>query len=63
MISSGGQLHQLDKSPFPGRSQFLAAESPLEIIKNAFCSTLKDILVLDIFKFLSRLFWSCRKTV
>ena len=33
--------------------QFLATESPLKIMKNAFYFTLKDLFVLRIFKFLS----------
>ena len=36
--------------------QFLAAESPLKMMKNAFYFTSKALLVLKIFKFLSRLF-------
>ena len=37
-------------------------ESPLEVIKYAFYFTLKVIFILKIFKFLSSLFCSCRKT-
>ena len=42
---------------FSSLRQFLAIESLLEIIKNAFYFTLKTLFVLKIFKF-----WSCRKT-
>ena len=42
--------------------QFLATESPLKMMKNAFYFTLKSLFVLKIFKFLSWLsFWPCRK--
>ena len=33
--------------------QFLTTESPLRIMKNAFCLTVKALFVLKIFKFLS----------
>ena len=36
--------------------QFLEAENPLKMIKNAFYSTSKALFVLKIFKFLSSLF-------
>ena len=36
-----------------GLRQFLATESPLKMIKNAFYLTLKALFVLKIFKFLS----------
>ena len=36
--------------------QFLTTESPLKIMKNAFCFTLKALFVLKIFRFLFRLF-------
>ena len=39
-----------------GLRQFLAAESPLKIMKNAIYCTSKAVVVLKIFKFLSRLF-------
>ena len=41
------------KSAFSDLRQFLAAESPLRMIKNAFCFTSKALFVLKIFKFLS----------
>ena len=34
-----------------GLRQFLAMESPLQMMKNAFYFTLKALLVLEIFKF------------
>ena len=36
-------------------------ESPLKGMKNAFYFILKAFLVLEVFQFLPRLFWSCRK--
>ena len=41
------------KGALSGRSQFLASESPLKMIKNAFYFTLKALFVLKIFRFLS----------
>ena len=41
---------------------FLAIESPLETVKNAFYFTSKAIFVLRIFKFFSWFFWSCNTT-
>ena len=40
------------KGALSGMRQFLASESPLKMMKNAFCFTLKGLLVLEIFKFL-----------
>ena len=34
-----------------GLRQFLATESPLKLMKNAFCFNLKALFVLKIFKF------------
>ena len=45
-----------------GLRQFLATESPLKIMKNAFYFTSKTFFVLEIFNFFSWLFWSCGKT-
>ena len=39
-----------------GLRQFLATQSPLKIMKNAFYFTLKALFVLEIFKLLSGLF-------
>ena len=39
------------KGAFLVLRQFLATESPLKMIKNAFCFTLKVLFVLKIFKF------------
>ena len=44
------------KGGLSGLKQFLATESPLKMIKNAFCFTWKALFVLKIFKFLSLLF-------
>ena len=43
----------LIKGTLSGLRQFLATESPLKMIKNAFNFTLKTLFVLKIFKFLS----------
>ena len=40
----------------PSLRQFLATESPLKVMRNAFYFTLKAPLVLNIFKFLSWIF-------
>ena len=40
----------------------LANKSPLKMMKNVFYYILKTPFFLKIFKILSRLFWSCRKT-
>ena len=41
------------KGALSGLRQFLATESPLKMMKNAFYFTLKALFVLKIFKFLS----------
>ena len=41
------------KGALLGLRQFLATESPLKVMKNAFCFTFKALFVLKIFKFLS----------
>ena len=41
------------KGTHSGLRQFLAAERPLEMMKNAFCFTSKGLFVLKIFKLLS----------
>ena len=41
------------KGALSGLRQFLAAESPLKMMKNAFYFTSKALFVLKIFKFLS----------
>ena len=48
-------MHFFQGAP-SGLRQFLAAESPLKIMKNAFYFTSKAFLLLKIFKFLSLLF-------
>ena len=50
------------KGAFSGLRQFLEIESPLKMMKNAFYFTLKALLALKIFKLLSWLLRSCRKT-
>ena len=44
------------KDALSGLRQFLATESPLKLMKNAFYFTLKALFVLKIVKFLSWLF-------
>ena len=44
------------KGALSGLRQFLATESPLKMMKNAFYFILKALSVLKIFKFLSCLF-------
>ena len=48
----------------PSKKNFVICfiESPLKIIKNAFCFILKALFVLKIFKFLSLLFGHIEKT-
>ena len=43
----------LFKGPFLGLRQFLAAESPLKVMKNALYFMLKAVFVCKIFSFLS----------
>ena len=50
------QETELLKGPLSGLRQFLASESPLKLMKNAFYFTSKFIFVLKIVKFLSGLF-------
>ena len=45
--------HSSLKGALSGLRQFLAAESPLKMMKNAFYFTSKALFVLKIFKFLS----------
>ena len=44
------------KDALSGLRQFLATESPLKVMKNAFYFTLKALFVLKIIKFLSWFF-------
>ena len=46
-------LETLFNRALSGMRQFLATGSPLKMMKNAFCLTLKALFVLKIFKFLS----------
>ena len=43
----------ISKGALSGLRQFLATESPLKMMKNAFYFTLKALFVLKIFTFLS----------
>ena len=49
------------KSACSGLKQFLATENPFKMMKKAFYFTLKALLVLKIFKFLSSLFGHVEK--
>ena len=49
------------KGTLEGLRQFLVAESPLKIMKNALYSTPKALFVPKVFKFLSRLFGQVTK--
>ena len=51
----------LFKGALSGLRQLLATESPLKIMKDVFCFTLKALFVLMIFKFLSLLFGHVEK--
>ena len=44
------------KGALSGLRRFFATETPLKMMKNAFCFKSKALFVLKIFKFLSRLF-------
>ena len=50
------------KGTLSGLRQFLATEIPLKLMKNTFYFTSEALFVLNIFNFLSWLFWSCNKT-
>ena len=54
-LKNGGQYTEF-KGALSGLRQFLATESPFEMLKNAFYSTLKALFVLTTFKLLSLLF-------
>ena len=45
-------LYSSIKGALSGLIQFLATESPLKMMKNAFCFTLKTLFVLKVFNFL-----------
>ena len=49
------------KGTLSGLRKFLATETPLKLMKIAFCFTLKALFVLKIFKFLSWLFYQVEK--
>ena len=49
------------KGALSGLRQFLATESPLKLMKNTFYFISKDLFVLKIFKFLSRIFGHAAK--
>ena len=50
------------KGALQGLRQFLITESLLKMMKNAFCFTLKALLVFKILKFLSSLFGHVEET-
>ena len=47
------EMNDLIKDALSGLKQFMATESSLKMMKNAFCFTLEGLFVLKIFKFLS----------
>ena len=53
--------HLKSDSHLPKNCVVCLIESPLEMMKNTFYFILKALFVLNIFKFLSRFFWSCTK--
>ena len=55
---------QVELPPFKKVGFIYFSRRPLKMIKNAFLSHVlnKSFFVLNIFKFLSQLLWSCRKT-
>ena len=54
-------LKYLFKDALSSLRQFLATESPLKMMKNAFYSILKALFILKIFRFLSWLFGHVEK--
>ena len=56
-------LHSDLKGALSGLRHFLPTESPLKMMKNAFCFTTKALFVFKIFKFLSLLFGHVAKRV
>ena len=46
-------MHECIKGALSGLRQFLAAESPLKMMKNALYFTSKALFIMKIFKFLS----------
>ena len=50
------------KGTLSGLRQFLAIESPLKMMKNAFYFTLKDLFSFTLKALFVFTFWSCRKT-
>ena len=53
--------HALTQSPSPLKKNFFLNGRPSKMMKNTFHVMLKPLFYLKIFKFFSRLFWSCRK--
>ena len=54
-------IHGFNLKALSGLRQFLAAESSLKMMKNTSYFTSKALFVLKIFKFLSFIFWLCKK--
>ena len=53
MVKEFSNSKKIFKGTLLGLRLFLATESPLEMMKNAFCFTLKAYFVYKIFQFLS----------
>ena len=56
MLTKPENFKERLKGALSGLRQFLATESPLKMMENAFYFTSKALFVLKIFKFLSSLF-------
>ena len=56
MLTKPENFKERLKGALSGLRQFLATESPLKMMRNAFYFTSKALFVLKIFKFLSSLF-------
>ena len=55
-----GHVRSFIKGAFSGLRQFLATESPLEMMKNAFYFTLKPLFVLTIYDVITWLTSNCK---
>ena len=65
LIKRPNKYNKKMQKPYNGREKNLVIcliESPLKMMKNVFCFILKALFILEIFKFLSRLFGHVGKT-
>ena len=56
LLEGQKELHEEIKDAVSGLRKFLATESPLKMMRNAFCFTSKALFLLKIFRFLSWFF-------